>query len=195
MKDPSLFTVRVIRNELKRSPLLTVTGQTLGGEFSLSIGMGFQTFDRHGIVMEMCTAGQDTGTITKWRELWDQDHFTRCYPNVLQALRPYSLLETDVLRTDKVQLNFIRRVFKVKPIALLGPQDVNGRGSRFIVGVISNAGNAGGPIVLNGEMAPKGEELLNMLYDELILIQKENLEAYLPQLRAGIENGLHAVQD
>jgi hypothetical protein len=193
LKDPSLFTVRVIRSELKRSPLLTVTGQTLGGEFSLSIGMGFQTFDRHGIVMEMCTAGQDTGTITKWRELWDQDHFTRCYPNVLQALRPYSLLETDVLRTDKVQLNFIRRVFKVKPIALLSPQDMNGSGSRFIVGVVSNAGN--GPIILNGVMAPKGEEVLRMLYDEVILIQKENLEAYLPQLRAGIENGLHAIQD
>ena len=195
LKKPSLLTVQVIRNVLKRIPLVTVTGQSLGGEFSLSIGMGFQTFDRYGIIMEMSTAGQDTGTITKWRELWDQDHFTRCYPNVLQALRPYSLLETDVLRTDKVQLNFIRRVFKVKPIALLSPQDMNGSGSRFIVGVVSNAGNAGGPIVLNGVMAPKGEEVLKMLYDEVILIQKENLEAYLPQLRAGIENGLHAVED
>ena len=99
LKNPSLFTVQVIRKELNRSPLVTVTGQALGGEFSLSIGMGFKTFDRHGIIMEMITAGQETGTITKWRELWGQDHFTRCNPHVLQALRPYSLLETDVLRT------------------------------------------------------------------------------------------------
>ena len=103
--------------------------------------------------MEMSTAGQDTGTITKWRERWDQEHFTWCYPNALQALRPYSLLETDVLRTDKVQINIIRRVFEVKPMALLSPQDVHGSGSRFIVGVVSNAGNAGGPFVLNGVMA------------------------------------------
>ena len=51
IKEPSLYTVRVIRNELQRSPLVTVTRQTLGGEISLSIGMGFQTLDRYGIVM------------------------------------------------------------------------------------------------------------------------------------------------
>ena len=124
---------------------MTVTGQSLGGEFSLSIGMGFQTFDRYGIIMEMSMEGQHTVTITKWRELWDQDHFTRRYPNVLQGLRPYSLLETDVLRTDSLQINSILRVFKVKPLAFLSPQDVHGRGSRCIVGVVSNAGNAGGP--------------------------------------------------
>jgi hypothetical protein len=45
LKDPSLFTVRVVRNELKRFPLVTVTGQTFAGEFSLSIEMGFQTID------------------------------------------------------------------------------------------------------------------------------------------------------
>jgi hypothetical protein len=170
---------------------VTVTGQNFPGKFSLSIGMGFQTIDRYEIVMEMSTAGQDTGTIAKWRELWDQDHFTRCYPNNRQALRPYSLLETEVLHTDKVQIKIIRRVFKVKPMALLSPQDVHGSGSRFIVGVPSNAVNAGGPFVLNGVMAPKGEELLEILYDKLILIQKENPEANLPQVRAGIENGLH----
>ncbi len=48
---------------------------------------------------------------------------------------------------------------------------------------------------MNSVKAPKGEELLVMLHDELILIQKESLGSYLPQLRAGIENGLHAVQD
>jgi hypothetical protein len=69
LKEPSLYTVQVIQNELKHSPLLTVTRQTLGGEFSLSIGMGYQTFDSYGIVMEMCTSGIDTGTITIWCEL------------------------------------------------------------------------------------------------------------------------------
>ncbi len=61
--------------------------------------------------------------------------------------------------------------------------------------MVSNAGNAGGPFVLNGVKAPNGEELLAMIHAELILLQKENLGSYLPQLRAGIENGLHAVQD
>ena len=52
-----------------------------------------------------------------------------------------------------------------------------------------------GPIVLNALKAFKGEELLAMLHDEVVLVQKEYLSAYIPQLRAGIENGLHAVQD
>ncbi len=51
IKEPALYTVRVIRNELQRSPFVTVTGQTLGGEISLSIGIGFQTFDRYGLDM------------------------------------------------------------------------------------------------------------------------------------------------
>jgi hypothetical protein len=135
-----------------------------------------------------------SGEITKWRELWNQDHFTRNYPHVLQALRPFHVLETDVQRTDRVQHNYIRSVFQVKPIALLSPQDVHGSGSRFIAGVVSNAGNASGPIRINGVSALEGEDLLQILYDEALLIQKENLAAYLPQLQAGIENGLHAVE-
>jgi hypothetical protein len=65
LKDPSLCSVRVFRRESQRSPLTTIIVQLLAGELSLSIGMGFQTTDGYGIIIEMSSSGE----IIKWREL------------------------------------------------------------------------------------------------------------------------------
>ena len=100
----------------------------------------------------------DTGVITKWRELWNQDYFARTYPQVLKSLRPFFVFETDKERTDHVHPDHIRRVFNVMPAALALPQDMYGQGEVFIVGVVSNA----------GRMASVTNRLMNMPTPDMI---------------------------
>ena len=191
LKAATLFTANVFRGAQEaRSPLKSLTVQCLAGEISLFCGKGFQITDMLGIVMEM----DESGAITKWRELWNQDYFTRNYPHVLKSLRSSFVVETDMERTDRVLPDHIRRVFNVMPAALAGPQDMHGRGAVFIVGTVSNAGQMS-PFLLSGVAALKGKELLKNIYDHVVLIQKETLESYLPQLMCGIEDGLNAAVD
>ena len=192
LKEATLFTAKVCRaTQQARSPFISITVQCLAGEISIFSGKGFQTTNTLGVVMEMT----DTGVITKWRELWNQDYFARTYPQVLKSLRPFFVFETDKERTDHVHPDHIRRVFDVMPAALALPQDMYGHGAVFIVGVVSNAGRMGIPIGLNGVRALGGEELLKLLYDYVMLIQKETLESYISQLMCAIDDGLHAAED
>jgi hypothetical protein len=192
LKAATLFTAKVFRGAHEaRTPLKSLTVQCLAGEISLFCGKGFQTTDMLGIVMEL----DESGVITKWRELWNQDYFTRNYPHVLKSLRSFYVLEIDRECTERVLPDHICRGFNVMPAALGGPQDMHGGGAVFIVGVVSNAHQMGSPFVLNGVAALSGEELLTNIYDHVILIQKETLESYLPQLVCGIEDGLNAAVD
>jgi hypothetical protein len=81
------------------------------------------------------------------------------------------------------------------PAALALLQDMYGHVAVFIIGVVSNAGRMGIPIGLNDVRALGGEELLKLLYDYVILIQKETLESYISQLMCAIEDGLHTAAD
>ena len=192
LKEATLFTTKNFRNAHRaRSPFKSVTVHCLAGELTIFCGKGFQTSDLLGVVMEM----NDSGTITKWRELWNQDYFTRTFPQVLKSLRSFLVFETDKERTTHVHPDHIRRVFDVMPAALALPKDMHGRGAVFITGVVSNAGRMDGPIGLNGVGALGGEALLEHLYDHVILIQKETLESYIAQLTCAIEDGLHAAAD
>jgi hypothetical protein len=133
LKEATLFTARVCRTSHQaRSPFISITVQSLAGDISIFSGKGFQTTDMLGVVMEM----NDSGVITKWRELWNQDYFTRTYPQVLKSLRPFFVFETDTERTDHVRPDYIRRVFNVMPAALALPQDMYDHGAVFIVGVV-----------------------------------------------------------
>jgi hypothetical protein len=192
LKTATLFTARIFRNAHQaRAPLKTVTVPSLDGEITIFCGKGFQTTDTLGVVMEI----DDSGVITKWRELWNQDYFTRAYPHVLKSLRPFFVFETDKERSNHVRSEHIQRVFNVMPAALASPQDMHGRGAVFIVGVVSLAGQIDMPISLHGVRAMCGEELLKILYDHAVLIQNETVESYISQVMCAIEDGLHAAAD
>ena len=192
LKTATLITTKVLRNAHRaRNPFKSVTVPCLAGELTIFCGKGFQTSDMLGVAIEV----NDSGVITKWRELWNQEFFTRTLPQVVKSLRPFLVFETDKERINHVHPDHIRRVFDVMPAALALPKDMHGRGAVFIAGVVSDAGSLGGPIGLNGVRALGGEELLEILYDHVTLIQKETLEAYISQLTCAIEDGLHAAVD
>ena len=67
-----------------------------------------------------------SGSIVKWRELWDQDYFSRTYPCILQAMKGFYVLETDLQRSDPqaVLPQNILRVFSIKPLALAQQRDM-----------------------------------------------------------------------
>ena len=192
LKTANLITTKVLRNAHQaRDPIKSVTVPCLAGEHTIFCGKGFQTSDMIGVAMEV----NDSGVITKWRELWNQDYFTRTFPQVVKSLRPFFAFETDNERTNHVHPDHIRRVFDVMPAALALPKDMHGRGAVFIAGVVSDAGRLDGPICLHGVGALSGEELLAILYDHVTLIQKEALREYIAQLSCAIEDGLHAAVD
>ena len=192
LKTATLITTKVLRNAHRaRNPFKSVTVPCLAGELTIFCGKGFQTSDMLGVAIEV----NDSGVITKWRELWNQEFFTRTLPQVVKSLRPFLVFETDKERINHVHPDHIRRVFDVMPAALALPKDMHGRGSVFIAGVVSDAGRLDGPICLQGVEALNGEELLKILYDHVTLIQKKTLREYTDQLSCAIEDGLHAAAD
>ena len=157
----------------------------------LSVGSGFQTAQGLGVVMEIHTSG----SIVKWRELWDQDYFSRTYPCILQAMRGFYVLETDLQRSDPqaVLPQNIIRVFPIKPLALAQQRDMPGEGAKFIVGTVT--ASKGEPIQIYGLKALSGEKLLDSLYEEAAICHKIQLGSYSDPLRAAIEDGLQYIAD
>jgi hypothetical protein len=155
----------------------------------LSVGSGFQTAQGLGVVMEIDTSG----SIVKWRELWDQDYFSKTFPCILQAMRGFYVLETDLQRSDPVLPQSILRIFPIKPLALAQQRDMFGEGAKFIVGTVE--ASMGEPIKIYGLRALSGEQLLGSLYYEAVICHKMQLESYCYPLRAAIEDGLQYIAD
>ena len=191
LKSATLFSHKIAQMQIGGggSVLIWRAADARGAKSIIYVGCGFKTSLGLGVVMEM----SPEGVIMKWRELWDQLYFDSNYPCVIQAMYKYDVLETDIERAEPVHHDSILQVFEILPLALAQPQDMFGKGARFVVGAVSV--KSAGPISIYGLKQIEGEELLQCLYDQASRTPNMNLSAYLDPLRAAIEDGLQYIAE
>ena len=127
----------------------------------VSVGHGFETKERRkGVVLKL----DQKGNIVQHQELWDQHRLDQTCPKLIASLRPYQVLETNIICNTKISPDQLTRIFLVNPLSLVKATDMAGLGNACIAGVV-DAGNLRPFTVYGAEALPP---------DYLVMTVREN---------------------